>query len=278
MQQPPECAGWQARWRDKLKLKPTPVASVLMTGAWEILDHVADGSTVSFGTPEWTALVRHAVDDAIRTLGSARAPVFVFDAPCYPNRNTTLPLPERTDPRRIKAFNEILANGGRSVTRTSTSSSSTPPCCARGRHLESVHAGKDIWQGDGVHLNGAGAVFVWRCAPSNAADRRVRAELSRRLAQCGVRRDRDARLPPHDRTPPRARDRTVSRSRPRPAPLHRRRRARSLDRPPAAAALQRRRPGRQGRSRGRRPPHRRVRQREGPGARPPARGHRLVPR
>jgi peptidoglycan/LPS O-acetylase OafA/YrhL len=160
VEQPPECAGWQARWRDKLELKPTPVASVLMTGAWEILDHVADGSTVSFGTPAWTALVRHAVNDAIRTLGSAQAPVFVFDAPCYPNRNTILPLPERTDPRRIKAFNEILtqaADGHPNVHLVKFHAL----VCPRGRHLESVH-GKDIWQGDGVHLNEAGAVFVWR--------------------------------------------------------------------------------------------------------------------
>jgi lysophospholipase L1-like esterase len=156
--QPAECAGWQARWREQLK--PTPVASVLMTGAWEVLDHKANGKTVSFGTPQWTALVRHAVDDAISTLRSGGAPVFVFDAPCYPNRDTVISLPERADPKRVKAFNDILteATAGHPNVHLLKFHELV---CPGGKYLESVH-GNDLWQGDGVHLSDAGAVYVWR--------------------------------------------------------------------------------------------------------------------
>jgi peptidoglycan/LPS O-acetylase OafA/YrhL len=156
--QPAECAGWRPEWRNALTVPPT--ATVLMTGAWEVLDHTANGNTVSFGTPEWTAQVRHAVDDALRTLRSAKAPVFVFDAPCYPQRATDLVLPERSDPKRITAYNEILAQATAGLPDLHLVKFHSL-VCPGGQHLESVH-GEDIWQGDGVHLNDAGALFVWR--------------------------------------------------------------------------------------------------------------------
>jgi hypothetical protein len=157
--QKPACTGWQARWRDKVT-SPPPDASVLMIGAWELLDHTVDGRTISFGTPAWTALVRHAVDDAITALRSARSPIFVFDVPCYPNRDAALPLPERSDPTRIKALNEILQRATDGVPGVHFVKFAAL-VCPNGHHLESVH-GDDIWQGDGVHLNEPGAVFVWR--------------------------------------------------------------------------------------------------------------------
>jgi hypothetical protein len=156
--QPAECAGWRPEWHQALTVPPN--ATVLMTGAWEVLDHTVDGNTVSFGTPAWTALVRHAVDDAIRTLRSAKAPLFVFDAPCYPDRATDLVLPERSDPKRIKAYNEILAQATAGLPDVHLVKFHTL-VCPGGQHLETVH-GEDLWQGDGVHLSDAGALFVWR--------------------------------------------------------------------------------------------------------------------
>ena len=159
VEQNPDCAGWQQRWHDKLASSP-PDAAVLMIGAWEVLDHTVDGHTVTFGTPEWTALVQGAVDDAITTLRAAGKPVFVFDVPCYPNRDAAVPLPERSDPTRIKALNTILHHATDGVAGVHLVNYSAL-VCPNGQHLDTVD-GTDIWDGDGVHLNEPGAVFVWR--------------------------------------------------------------------------------------------------------------------
>ena len=105
-------------------------------------------------------VVRHAVDDAVQDLRSARAPVFVFDAPCYPDNGAGLPLPERSDPKRIKAFNEILAQAAAGHPDVHLVKFHAL-VCPDGHRVESIH-GTDLWQGDGVHLSDAGAVYVWR--------------------------------------------------------------------------------------------------------------------
>ncbi len=54
---PDSCSTWQTDWRNAVD-QTAPDLTVIMVGAWEIMDHAVDGRFVRFGTPEWDAAVR----------------------------------------------------------------------------------------------------------------------------------------------------------------------------------------------------------------------------
>ena len=91
--------------------------------------------------------------------------------------------PNTSDPKRIKAYNEILTQATAGLPDVHLVKFHAL-VCPGGQHLETVH-GEDLWQGDGVHLSDAGrAVRLAVAAPAGEGRARVRAELSRQ----GVRR------------------------------------------------------------------------------------------
>jgi peptidoglycan/LPS O-acetylase OafA/YrhL len=156
---PKECEGWQARWRAKLRREPHAVVS-LMTGAWDILDHDTAAGIVRFGTPEWTNLVTASLRGALQVLTEGGRTVYVFQVPCYGAGDSNFPLPERSDPNRIAALNDIFGRVAREMANVEIVRWRTF-VCPNGHRLESLH-GVRLWQPDDVHLTDAGGVLVWK--------------------------------------------------------------------------------------------------------------------
>jgi hypothetical protein len=156
---PAYCNGWQDRWRAILRNEPK-ARIALMAGAWEMLDQKTSNGIVRFGTPAWTDLVTSSLRLVLAVLGSDGRPVYLFPVPCYGTGDANDPLPERHDPARIAAVNEIFANVAHSMPNVKI----VPwrdLVCPNGIRAEDV-GGVHLWLPDDQHLSKAGAVVVWR--------------------------------------------------------------------------------------------------------------------
>jgi hypothetical protein len=156
---PKECAGWQARWRSVLRKDPHAVVS-LMTGAWDILDQETDAGLVRFGTPAWTNLVTTSLRAALQVLSEGGRRVMLFEVPCYGAGDANFPLPERSDPNRIAALNDIFEKTAQSM-RGVEIVHWRDLVCPGSRRIESL-GGVRLWQPDDVHLTDRGGVLVWK--------------------------------------------------------------------------------------------------------------------
>jgi hypothetical protein len=154
-----ECAGWQARWRAQLRHDPHAVVA-LMTGAWDILDHETNDGIARFGTVAWTNLVTLSLRAALQVLTADGRTVHVFEVPCFGAGDANVPLPERSDPARITALNDIFGNLAREMPRVAIVHWRAFVC--PGSHRIESKNGVRLWQPDDVHLTEAGGVLVWK--------------------------------------------------------------------------------------------------------------------
>src|SRR5260221_7360357 len=112
--QPSECRGWRARWQASLRHDPS-ARLALMAGAWEILDQKTATGVARFGTAAWSELVTSSVRTALEVLTADGRTVYLFEVPCYGAGNADDRMPERSNPLRIAALNDIFANVARSM-------------------------------------------------------------------------------------------------------------------------------------------------------------------
>lgn len=69
------CPAFRRLWTVKLQIDKPDLAAFFVPQTM-VLDHEADGHTVTFGTPAYTAFIRSALDDARRGVASAGVPRF----------------------------------------------------------------------------------------------------------------------------------------------------------------------------------------------------------
>jgi hypothetical protein len=160
LKRPDYCNGWENRWKAILRKDPHARLAV-MAGAWETLDQKApDGSTVRFGTQQWTDLITSSVRNALGVLSADGRTISLFQVPCYGAGDANDPIPERQDPARIAAVNDVFTN----VAQTMPNVKIVPwrdLVCPNGKRAEDID-GVHMWLHDDQHLSGAGAVVVWK--------------------------------------------------------------------------------------------------------------------
>ena len=111
---PADCKDWATRWKQSLRANPT-ARLALMAGAWETFDQkTGTGQVIRFGTPAWTDLIRSSVRDALTLLTSDGRTVHLFEVPCY-GAGDAGTGPERHDPARIAAVNQIFNDAARTM-------------------------------------------------------------------------------------------------------------------------------------------------------------------
>jgi peptidoglycan/LPS O-acetylase OafA/YrhL len=159
LKNPGHCAGWQERWRTILRREPKARIGV-MAGAWETLDQQTGTGVVRFGTQAWTDLITSSVRDALQVLSSDGRTVYLFQVPCFGSGDANEPLPERHDPARIAAVNDIFTNVARSMPKVKI----VPwrdLVCPNGKRADDIN-GVHMWLPDDQHLSYPGAVVVWK--------------------------------------------------------------------------------------------------------------------
>ena len=151
------CTEWRSewtRWKDYVQ----PDVSVVMIGAWEVLDHLVDDRRISFPDPAWYDVVRAAISDALDVAGAGGTPVAAIALPCMrQDASAAVPAMARNDPARVAAFNDILVEVAAS--KPDVHVLDLPSLlCPDGVFLEEIDGEPARY--DGVHVGPAGARAV----------------------------------------------------------------------------------------------------------------------
>src|SRR5690606_20743712 len=95
-------------WTDAIR-KFQPDLTVLQTGAWEIYDRKIGDEWVTFGSPEYDAVLEPTLQRAVEVLGRDGRPVVLLTTPHF-ERNDGVSPEEWTqnDRSRTDHFNEVL--------------------------------------------------------------------------------------------------------------------------------------------------------------------------
>jgi len=153
-----ECSRWRTEWTDAV-VQVEPDLSVVMVGAWEVLDHRVDGLDVRFPDPGWFDVVGTAVRDAIAIAGAGDTPVALLAVPCMRQApDSVLQSLARNDPARVEAFNAVVREEASAHPDVQVVDLADR-LCPDGVYLDEVDGAPVRY--DGVHLTTEGANFVW---------------------------------------------------------------------------------------------------------------------
>lgn len=153
---PAECGGWRDEWRWSM-YAVDPDVTLVMVGAWEVLDQRVDGVDYRFPSAEWNTLVRKQFTDAISIAASTERPVVVMSLPCMEpsgDDDTTA----RTDPARVAAVNEIIAEIAARRPLVSVADLGSM-LCPDGEPIGEIDGERVRY--DGVHVSAVGSDLVW---------------------------------------------------------------------------------------------------------------------
>lgn len=152
------CDVWRTEWADAVD-QVEPDITVLMVGAWEVLDHLIDGVAVRFPDPAWFDVVGAGVRESIEIAGANENPVAVLAVPCMRQApDTILQTLARNDPARVAAFNEVLRQEASRHPDVHVIDLNDV-LCPQGTYLEEVNGAPVRY--DGVHVTTEGSNFVW---------------------------------------------------------------------------------------------------------------------
>jgi peptidoglycan/LPS O-acetylase OafA/YrhL len=155
---PEVCGEWYADWTD-LSKQFQPTISVVMIGAWEVLDHVIDGQRLSFPSDDWTIHVDTAIRRGVEAASAGGGRVAFLRVPCMEQSIVSLVHAQaRNNPSRVAAFNAILEDVSAELPMVSTLPLDDV-LCPGGEPVGQVDG--EAVRFDGVHLTDSGAQFVW---------------------------------------------------------------------------------------------------------------------
>jgi hypothetical protein len=103
------CDEWRSEW-SRWREYVDPDVTVVMIGAWEVLDHLVGDVAHRFPDDGWFTIVRGAVSEALDIAGADGTPVAVMELPCMRQRDDVdPPARARNDEERVAAFNHLVA-------------------------------------------------------------------------------------------------------------------------------------------------------------------------
>jgi peptidoglycan/LPS O-acetylase OafA/YrhL len=152
------CDVWRTEWADAVA-QVDPDVTVLMVGAWEVLDHLIDGVAVRFPDPAWFDVVTAGVRESIEIAGANGNLVTLLAVPCMRQApDAVLQTLARNDPDRVAAFNEILRQEAARSPNVQVLELDEL-LCPQGTYLETVDGA--LLRYDGVHVSTEGSNYVW---------------------------------------------------------------------------------------------------------------------
>jgi peptidoglycan/LPS O-acetylase OafA/YrhL len=152
------CHEWEFDWTD-VSDQFRPTVSVVMVGAWEVLDHVVGGRRLSFPSPEWSDHVDGALRRGVAAASTGGGRVVLLRLPCMDQAaGSLISAQARNDPARIDEFNAIAERIAADTTQVSTLPLDDL-LCPDGQPIGDIDG--DQIRSDGVHLTPAGSDLVW---------------------------------------------------------------------------------------------------------------------
>jgi peptidoglycan/LPS O-acetylase OafA/YrhL len=158
----PKCTTWPGQWGAETAAF-RPDVTLLLLGAWEVLDHQVGGRVLRTGTPEYERYLTGELQLADDLVAPSSRRVAILNVPCYHQPDTGLDrsLAEtRDDPSRGEWLNQVL---GRFVAAHSDHMvllDLKGLLCPGGRYVDRIDGVRVRY--DGVHFTKAGARVVWQ--------------------------------------------------------------------------------------------------------------------
>jgi hypothetical protein len=157
------CRNWQSVWQSRIHDGPPPDVSVIMIGAWEVVDlTLANGEVLGFGTPRWDENFNAALREAIAILRSVKRPVALALLSCYrpvtSSRNTGSGYwPERGDDDRTRHINDLIVAAAATYPTGVFTLDPPEEFCN-----DPVFANASHYRGDGIHTTPCGANLYFK--------------------------------------------------------------------------------------------------------------------
>jgi peptidoglycan/LPS O-acetylase OafA/YrhL len=102
------CPNWLSQWESDAAATHPDIA-LIMLGAWDVFDLTVNGTTMTFGSPQWDATWKAALTKGIEALQGHAKRVVVALTPCYrPIRASAGYWPERGDDVRTRHLNDLM--------------------------------------------------------------------------------------------------------------------------------------------------------------------------
>jgi hypothetical protein len=151
------CGYWVDAWPRTVR-DYDPDLAVVMTGAWEVLDHQVGGTRLRVGSPEYAQHLRREFTLAARLLHARGAQVVFTTVPCYDAPLDRPGAERRNDPRRVAAVNDAIEAVARAEPYVDTFDFDAF-LCPHGEFRDEAQ-GVDL-RPDGVHYTEASAAVTW---------------------------------------------------------------------------------------------------------------------
>jgi peptidoglycan/LPS O-acetylase OafA/YrhL len=152
------CGGWDAKWAAAAQQNGAEVALVVI-GAWDVFDVVADGVTMPFGSPENDLRFTSGVQRGINALAGSGSTVALMEIACMRPQDVKgagVPaLPERGMDDRVAHLNDLLRQVADQNPDTTTFVSGPPEYC------QEPIASDLAYRWDGVHAYKPGAKLTF---------------------------------------------------------------------------------------------------------------------
>jgi peptidoglycan/LPS O-acetylase OafA/YrhL len=162
------CAEWPGNWHEDIA-KVRPDVAVLMPGNGELFDHVVDGRSYEFGTPEYKKFMEDWIGADLATMRQSAGEVAVTTIPCYDKPDTGLdPTPTYVnDVDRQRWANDVIR--GYVADHPDVHLFDLRSAVCDGDTYLDVKDGVRL-RTDGVHWTAPGADLVWRWLGGQARD------------------------------------------------------------------------------------------------------------
>jgi hypothetical protein len=157
------CRDWQSVWGSRIRDGAPPDVSVIMIGAWEVVDlTLANGDVLGFGTPRWDENFNAALGEAIAILRSVKRPVALALLSCYrpvtSSRNTGSGYwPERGDDDRTRHINDLIVAAAATYATGVFTLDPPEEFCT-----DPVLGNASRYRGDGIHTTPCGANLYFK--------------------------------------------------------------------------------------------------------------------
>lgn len=157
----PECETWRNLWRRQVS-SFDPDYSVVLMGAWEVIDRNVDGNLLTVYSDEYRRYVHDELWAGLDILTSHGGKAAVLRVPCFqePDREIDSSARPRNDPERVAWVNGIVEDVVAAHPSRPDLLDLSGLLCPGGRYLHEIDGA--VVRDDGVHFTPHGAGVVWR--------------------------------------------------------------------------------------------------------------------
>ncbi len=156
----PASSQWPAQWAGNIdEFRPDVV--VILAGRWEVMDRQIAGQWTHIGEPDFDAVLRRSLEQAVRVASSRGADVVMMTAPCFDTgeQPNGLPWPEDSA-TRLAAYNSMVRTVAAEYPATVRVEDFDAMVCPGGVYTPTLD-GVQVRDGDGVHIVPTPAAGQW---------------------------------------------------------------------------------------------------------------------